>query len=118
MEFNNIDWHDSVIEQIIIDRKNPGKNDTIQISVCFNNIGRKNLVFKNVYWANIDMNFGIVSHESILKAFSEEKSNIEVKNLYLKWKGLIDDIDLNYYEIETNSTNSRIKIIAKGFELK
>ena len=27
--FNALEWHDAIIEKIIIDRKNPGKVDTI-----------------------------------------------------------------------------------------
>jgi len=117
MNFNNLDWHDSIIKNIIVDRNNPGRNDIIRIEIVWPN-GCCNIIsFRDVYWAKFDMNFGIISPESIFKAFSEEKENETVKCLYLKWKGMLDDIDLNYYEIETNSTNSKIKIIAQSFEL-
>ena len=59
------------------------------------------------------MNFGVVASESIVKAISKGRDCIYVKELYAKWKGMINDVDLNYYEIETNSTGSIIKIIAK-----
>ncbi len=63
------------------------------------------------------MNFGIVALDSIFKAYSEDRNSYLVKELYKKWKGLIDDVDLNYYEIETNSTKSTIVIIAQEFKI-
>ena len=117
MNFNELNWHDSIIKNIIIDRNNPGRNDTIQIEIVWTN-GVSNVIsFKDIYWANLDMNFGIVSNESILKAFSEGNENDAVKKTYSIWKGMIDDIYLNYYEMETNSTRSIIKVVAQRFEL-
>lgn len=118
MEFNSLSWHDSIIENIVINRKNPGKNDIIQIEITWTN-GENNIIsFKDVYWADLHMNFGIVSPESIFKAYSEGKENEIVKRFYTKWEGMIDNIDLNFYEIETNSTNSKIRIIAQKFEIE
>lgn len=117
MNFNNLNWHDSIIEEIIIDRTNPGKNDTIQIVIIWPN-GKGNLIsFKDVYWANLDMNFGVISSESILSAFSEGKEHKTIVDFYKRWKGMIDDINLNYYEIETSSTRSKIRVIAKRIEI-
>ncbi len=118
MEFNNLEWHDSIIKNIIIDRNNPGKNDMLQIEMIWPDGTNNTISFKDVYWANLDMNFGVVSSESVFKGYSEGKENENVKSFYQKWKGMINDIDLNYYEIETNSTRSKIKIIAQKFEIK
>lgn len=118
MEFNNLNWHDSVIKNIIIDRNNPGKNDIIQLEMVWPN-GTSNIItFRDVYWANLDMNFGIVSTESVFKAHSEGRDNEIEKSLYLKWKNKINDVDLRYYEIETASTCSKIKIIAEQFQIE
>lgn len=118
MEFNNLEWHDSIIKNIIIDRNNPGKNDMLQIEIIWTDGTNNILSFKDVYWVNLDMNFGVMSSESVFKAYSEGKENEIIKSFYHKWKGLINDIDLNFYEIETNSTRSKIKIIAQKFELE
>ncbi len=118
MEFNSLSWHDSVIERIDINRKNPGKNDIIQIEISWPSDESNIVSFKDVYWADLNMNFGIVSPESILKAHAEGKENETVKRFYEKWKGMLNDVELNYYEIETNSTNSKIRIIAKSFEIE
>lgn len=118
MEFNNLEWHDSVIERIDINRKDPGKNDIIKIEISWPNDESNIVSFKDVYWANLNMNFGIVSTESILKAHAEGRENEMVKHFYEKWKGMLNNTELNYYEIETISTNSNIRIIAKGFEIE
>jgi hypothetical protein len=118
MEFNELNWHDSAINKILINRNNPGKNDIIQIEMVWPD-GTNNIIsFKDVYWANLDMNFGVVSAESVFHAYSEGKENEIVKSFYLRWKGMINNIDLNYYEIETNSTKSKIRIIAKKFTIE
>ncbi|KAF5038487.1 hypothetical protein DSECCO2_553780 [anaerobic digester metagenome] len=118
MNFNNLEWHDSIIRNVMIDRSNPGNQDVLQIEIDWPNGTRSILFFKNVYWANLEMNFGVVCPESILKAHSEGRESVLVKNFYQKWKGMINDIDLNFYEIETNTTRSKIKIIAQKFELE
>jgi hypothetical protein len=117
MDFNKLEWHDSIINSIIIDRNNPGKNDSIEIDIIWPNSQKNRIVFKDVYWANFNMNFGIVSEESVLRAFSEGKENISVINIYTRWRGLIDNIDLNFYQIELNSTGSTISIVGSKFEL-
>ena len=118
MEFNDLNWHDSVIERIEINRNNPGKNDIIQIEISWTD-GQKNIIsFNDVYWAELNMNFGIVCPENILKAYSEGRENETLKRFYIQWKGLINNVDLNYFEIETNSTSSKIRIIAQTFKFE
>ncbi len=112
--FNALEWHDAIIEKIIIDRKNPGKVDTIVFFIVWTDGTKSRLCFEDVYWADLNMNFGVVALESIYSAFSEWRECEQVKDLYKKWDGFIDDINLNYYEIQTNSTGSLIKIISKG----
>ena len=61
------------------------------------------------------MNFGvIVEDETILCAHQEGRENEMVQEFYKSWKGLFNQIPLNYYEIETNSTGSKIQIVAMG----
>jgi hypothetical protein len=115
MNFNNLNWHDSIIKKIIIDRKSPGINDDIRIEITWPNGIEGTIIFKNVYWADLDMNFGVVSSESVLNAKSEGINNEIVKSIYLKWKGYIDNIDLNYYEVNLNSTASKLRIVSHEF---
>ncbi|HTM67631.1 MAG TPA: hypothetical protein VL093_14995 [Flavipsychrobacter sp.] len=119
MNFNEYNWHDSIIKNIQIDRSNPGKTDTILFEIQWRENDKKSvLVFEEVYWASFNLNFGIVCNETILNAALLDSNDEDLRQFYLKWKGRMDDITLNPYMIELNSTGGRIKIIAKSFSEK
>ncbi len=111
-------WHDSVIKNITINRDNPGIKDEIALEIVWDdNDERANFVFEDVYWARMDLNFGIVVDENIFQGYLLPNDDEDLINFYSKWKGHMDDIKLNVYEILLNSTGGRIKIIAKGFRV-
>jgi hypothetical protein len=66
MNFNDFIWHDAVIENISIDRNNPGINDSIKFDICWPSNDKSILIFEDVYWANFNLNFGVIGDESIL----------------------------------------------------
>ena len=114
MDFNDFEWHDSVIRNIRIDRNRPGEQDTIEFEVEFDS-GLFRIVFESVYQASFQMNFGVrVEDETIYYAFTEGRENKMVQDFYSLWNGLFDKVNLNYYEIETNSTGSKFQIVAMG----
>ncbi|WP_177730470.1 hypothetical protein [Flavobacterium inviolabile] len=118
MEFNEYDWHDAIIKNIKINRNNPGIRDEIEMEIVWpENKERVNFIFEDVYWAKMDLNFGIVSNENIAQAFLLQKSDDDLNNFYLKWNGHMDDIKLNVYEVLLSSTGGKIKIIAKTFKV-
>jgi hypothetical protein len=118
MNFEDFYWHDSVIKNITINRNNPGIKDEIEIEIVWDdNDERVNFVFEDVYWAKMDLNFGIVANENILQGYLLSSNDEDLMNLYSSWKGFLGDIRLNVYEIELNSTGGRIKIIAKKFRV-
>lgn len=117
MKFDEVNWHDSIIKNISIDRNDPGNNDLIKLEIEWPDHKNGELVFKDVYWANLSLNFGVVADESILDAFLLERTDEDLINLYSKWKGAIDDIELNVYLISLNSTGGEIKIISRGFDI-
>lgn len=117
MNFNDCNWHDTIIKNIIIDRNNPGMNDSILIEVIWPDDKKNTIIFNGVYWANFNMNFGIVSPENILSAYLTSKDDKIMVDFFLRWKGLIDNIDLHCYVIELNSTGGNIKIIANEFKI-
>jgi hypothetical protein len=111
-------WHDSIIKNITINRDYPGIKDEIELEIVWaDNEERVNFIFEDVYWAKMDLNFGIVVDENILQGYLLPSSDEDLVNFYSKWNGLMDDIKLNVYKIELNSTGGRIKIIAKGFRV-
>jgi hypothetical protein len=116
MNFNDFYWHDAIIKNIQIDRNSPGVMDAIIFDIEWpGNKGKAIFIFEEVYWASMNMNFGIVANETILSAFELEESDQDLKSLYAKWKGVINHVKLKSYKFSLNSTGSEIKIIAKRF---
>jgi len=116
MNFEDFDWHDAIIKEVLIDRSNPGILDEIVFTIEWTEKkGKVKFIFKDIYWANMNLNFGIVADETILNAFSMNDDDEDLAFLYSKWKGMINNIKLNSYIINLNSTGGQIKIIAKSF---
>jgi hypothetical protein len=119
MNFNDFYWHDSVIYNITINRNNPGVNDEIIFEIQWTEQKNKALlVFEEVYMSELKLNFGIVAEETILSASTLSKDNSYLAEFYTKWKGAMDDIKLNTYKIDLNSTGGKIIIIAKSFRVE
>ena len=116
MNFNDYYWHDSVIKSISINRNNPGIIDEISFDIQWNEGILERLNFEDVYWASLMLNFGIVADETIMRANVLDNNDSDLVNFYEKWGGLMDNVKLQVYLIELNSTGSLIKIIAKGFK--
>ena len=118
MNFEDFYWHDSIIKNITINRDNPGIKDEIEIEIVWaDNKERINFIFEDVYWAKMDLNFGIVANENILQGYLLPNSDEDLINFYSLWKGARDEFKLNVYEILLNSTGGRMKIIAKSFRV-
>jgi hypothetical protein len=66
MTFNDFYWHDSVIKSVTINRNNPGVNDEIVFEIEWSEQkGKVLLVFEDVYWAEMKLNFGIVAAAAV-----------------------------------------------------
>ncbi len=114
--FNNYDWHDTIVESIVIDRNNPGINDTVKFNVIWPNSVKNIILLTNVYWASFNMNFGVVSPETLFSAHVSTDDQ-SILNLKKQWKGQLDKFNLNCFVFEFNSTNSLLKIIAEDFTI-
>jgi len=118
MNFNDFYWHDAIIKNIQIDRSNPGIRDTIIFDIEWpEEKGKVAFLFEEVYWAEMKLNFGIVADETIMNSVELDDNNQDLINFYLKWNGAMDEVKLNTYKIELNSTGGDIKIIAKTFRV-
>lgn len=118
MKFNEFYWHDVIIRNIQIDRTNPGNDDSVLFEIERpedNEMGV--LVFEEVYWTSMNLNFGIIADESILSATQLDEQNEDIIKFYSKWKGAMNEVKLNTYKIELNSSGGEIKIIAKRFRV-
>ncbi len=117
MNFDNFEWHDAVIKNIVIDRAKPGINDTIIFDILWYDNSFSKLIFTDVYFANLNLNFGIVADECIDCAYVINDIDTDLERILINWKGFFPN-DLNCFIIKTISTASTIKIIAKNFVVK
>lgn len=118
MNFNDFFWHDAIIKKITIDRSEPGIIDEISLDIEWpEQKGNSVLVFEEVYWATLNLNFGIVADETILDAAILDVNDKDLINFYVKWNGMLDDVKIDAYEIRLNSTGGQVKILAKGFRV-
>nr|WP_295865440.1 hypothetical protein [uncultured Chitinophaga sp.] len=115
-DFANCYWHDSILESIFIDRRDPGNNDTIEMVVDWYDEPRSKIVFNGVCLFKAEMNFGINAKESIDIAYIAPADDPDLLFFYEKWKGAFDNVLLKCYIIKTSSTGSDIKILAESVE--
>ena len=112
MEFNEIEWHDSVLKDIQIDRSKPGYKDIVKLVVITKKETRLNLIFESVYRADLQMNFNIIAEETIRSAEMRVKDKL-LSSLIKKWKVISQESNnIKLFEINANSTNSTIRIYA------
>ncbi len=117
MNFNDVEWHDSIIKKILIDRNNPGNIDSIEFEIEWINQKIERLIFSGVYWANLSLNFGIIAEESILNAYVIDNNDKDLAHLNERWKNSINISELRVFILNLNSTGGTIKIIAKNFHI-
>lgn len=116
-KFNELPWHDSALLKIEIDRKSPGENDCVQLCVKWPNGNENLLVFSDCYFFEAKMNFGVLAEESILNAYCDTAGE-ELFDIKTKWASLDVELEtLVCYTINTNSTNSTIKILALSMNI-
>lgn len=117
-DFNLLEWHDATLNSINIDRSNAGLNDSIELHIVWPSGIENKLIFNDVYYANLSLNFGIIAEECISDANIIDDSNIDLVKIKEKWSKLYEGIkDLRGFEILTASTGSKIEIFALSFKL-
>lgn len=117
-EFENLPWHDANLQRICINRQNPGENDSVSFLIEWpEESSLSSVEFYDCYAFNAQMNFGIVSSESILKAECINDSP-EIKAICDKWLKIgVELANLKCYRIITNSTHSIIDVFSLGFSI-
>lgn len=119
IKFNDLEWHDAELLSIFINRRNPGKSDSIELQIRWPETNNTSLMtFQGCYAFNAKMNFGVIACESILYATCIVDS-LEVKIIQEKWLKIgVKLPHLKCYSITTNSTNSVIEVFACDFHLQ
>ena len=115
--FQTLPWHDAQLLNISIDRRQPGDHDEIHMNIVWPSGSESICSFRDCYAAVLHMNFGVVAGEFISSARSscDDPLLLSTRQKWAKVGVALDD--LVCFEIETSSTNSTIKVLAKGFEV-
>ena len=112
MRFDNFDWHDSILNSVIINRQNLGLNDIVELDITWPSGERGILLFENVRKCIMDLNSGTDKKDWIYNAYETEDDEDFVS--YKKQvENICNDIDkLKCFVIETSTTGSLVKIFA------
>lgn len=114
-EFQDLPWHDAEILSIFIDRENAGERDTVRLSMRWPDGAESAVVFSDCYALSTMMNFGVIAPESVLSAAVVD-SRDDVQEIRQRWSRVgVDLAGLRCYQLETNSTASKILIYALSF---
>ncbi|MEY9186127.1 hypothetical protein ABIG06_000041 [Bradyrhizobium sp. USDA 326] len=115
--FNSLPWHDAVLLELMIDRRNPGTRDEVRLQVIWPDGGRATLLFRDCYAVTAEMNFGIIAEEQILNA-SMIEDDPGLTSIRDRWRPLgVSLAMLRCYQLETSSTGSLLRIYAEKFEV-
>jgi hypothetical protein len=116
-DFDDCYWHDSILEDIYIDRRNPGKDESVEVTVkWYEDNSRVRLVFKRAYEFKATLHFGINAKETIDTAYIAEDDS-DLIEFYKGWNGIFDSVKLKCFVIETLSTGGKIKILAEDVQM-
>lgn len=114
-DFDALPWHDAVLLGISIDRRTPGENDEVMMSVRWGTGRETRLRFIDCYAFDARMRFGIVAEEAIREARRIHDSE-ELHDLQQKWSRVGADLsNLQCFEMSTSATASIIRIFASSF---
>ncbi|MFZ1829200.1 MAG: hypothetical protein WAW42_10625 [Candidatus Competibacteraceae bacterium] len=118
IEFQDLPWHDAEILSIFIDRENAGEQDTIRLSIRWPDESESVVVFSDCYALSAMMNFGVIAPESVLSG-EVVGSREDLEEIKQRWSHVgVDLAGLRCYQLETNSTASKILIYALGFSVQ
>ena len=113
--FDSLPWHDAELQELTINRREPGTRDEVRLQVVWRDGGRAALLFGECYGFTAEMNFGVIAEEQIAAASIIEDDPYLI-SLRDRWKTLSVSLDLlRCYQFETSSTGSIIRIYAMEF---
>lgn len=115
LEFNELEWHDATILDILIDRHSPGHDDRIALTIIWPDGSKGEVEFQECWAFEAVMNFGVVASEGIMQAtaIKDHPRSLEIRK---KWETAgLRVPPLVCYEIETSSTGGSLRIFAERF---
>lgn len=118
IEFQELPWHDAEILSILIDRENAGEQDTVRLSMRWPDGTESEVVFSDCYALSAMMNFGVIASESVFSAAVFD-SRDDVQEIKQRWSHFgVELADLKCYQLDANSTASKILIYALRFSVQ
>lgn len=116
--FLDFPWHDANLRLIEIDRTDPGRRDEVALVIEWPDDRRSRLVFTHCYLFDAKLNFGIDAGGEWIYGADCSPDSAEVARVRERLGHHRADIpDLYCFEIDTSSTGSTIRIVARGFEV-
>jgi hypothetical protein len=115
--FNSLPWHDAVLMELLVDRRNAGERDEVRVRLAWPQGLETTIVFRDCYAMTADMYFGIIATERIGCA-SIIQDDPGLTLIRERWKPLGVSLEsLCCYRIQMSSTGSVIQIYASQFEV-
>lgn len=115
--FEALDWHDTLLLSLSIDRRAPGERDEVVLLVRWLDDREQRIRFSDCYSLDAQMNFGVVAPELIRAAHCTSDSP-QLAAVRQRWATVGVELgDLRCFEIFTSSTASAIRICARRFEV-
>jgi hypothetical protein len=115
--FDSFRWHDAELKELLVDRREPGTRDVVQLLVAWPHGGESMFMFHDCYAMTANMHFGIVATERIGNAslITDDQYLFSIREL---WRPLSVSLeDLRCYRFEMSSTGSDIRVYAQRFEV-
>jgi hypothetical protein len=115
--FSDLPWHDAVVLELFVDRRQPGKVDQVVVSIRWPDERRSRITFTDCYALDAKLNFGIVATEAVLWAVELQESDA-LGEIRQRWSRLgVDLSSLKCFRIETSSTASTINVYAHSWSI-
>lgn len=116
-QFLDFPWHDANLRLIEIDRTDPGRRDEVALVIEWPDGRRSRLVFTCCYLFDAKLNFGVDAGGEWIYSAACSTDSVEVARVRERRHHHTDIPDLHCFEIDTSSTGSTIRIVARGFEV-
>ena len=115
--FESFPWHDAELKELLVDRREPGERDVVQLLVAWPQGGESLFVFRNCYAMTANMYFGIIAPERIGDAslLTDDQVLLSIRK---RWRPLgVSLEELRCYRFEMSSTGSDIRVYGLQFEV-
>jgi hypothetical protein len=116
--FDSFPWHDAQLKELLVDRRDPGERDVVQMLVAWPEGGESKFLFHDCYAMTANMYFGVIAAESIANAslIANDEGLLSVQE---RWRlSGVSLEELRCYRFELSSTGSEIRVYARRFEVK